>query len=181
MKLPKTFAWALVWVFSSLAGAAQLSNEVDNDVVKIFKHPGGVRGIAFSRSGKLLATAGRDGTVRLWEVDGRSSDLPLTQGSEVGLVVLSDDGSRLLTVSDVESQLWDLSTTPAECLGHLAVKGWRKTTKRGSLSSRVRLAAGPIRAAAFSTDGKRLVTGGDDHAAQEQTLFRPVILDANGG
>ena len=39
-------------------------------------HDGEINGIAISPSGKLLATAGEDGAVRIWDLE-NSSDVPL--------------------------------------------------------------------------------------------------------
>ena len=74
-------------------------------------HPGPVWGIAFGRGG-LLATAGRDGTARLWDVrTGQPVGERLT-GHEDALTHLafSPSGDLLATASDDgTARLWPLT------------------------------------------------------------------------
>src|SRR5207245_4476500 len=75
----------------------------------------GVRGVAFSRDGKLLATAGGDGTVRLWNpATGQPVGAPLPAGTGPGggvtAVAFSRDGKLLATAGgDGTVRTWQVS------------------------------------------------------------------------
>jgi WD domain, G-beta repeat len=74
-------------------------------------HTDVVSGVAFSPDGKLLATAGWDQTVRLWDVaTGKQRGEPLTDHTdEVWGVAFSPDGKLLASSSyDNTVRLWDL-------------------------------------------------------------------------
>ncbi|MFO0890221.1 MAG: protein kinase [Isosphaeraceae bacterium] len=119
-------------------------------------HQGPVHSVALAPDGRLLATGGEDGTVRLWDS---------TTGKEVAVlhgprkrpgtrnVAFSPDGRRLAgwvgNISfggnyrvDYDVWLWDVSTR-------------KQVAILGELHSEVR-------SLAFAPDGERLATGGDD-------------------
>jgi WD40 repeat protein len=77
-------------------------------------HSGAIRRWAFSRDGGRLATAGDDGTVRVWDLDGGQEPLVLPGPGEVGVLAFSRDGRRLVAASDSspgqgEVRIWDVS------------------------------------------------------------------------
>jgi WD40 repeat protein len=79
-------------------------------------HPETIWDVAFSPDGKLVATACRDGQLRLWEAATRKprpapGGQPMLHHADVECVVFSPDGKTLLTGSrDGTAQLWDVAT-----------------------------------------------------------------------
>ena len=81
------------------------------EVYRLNGSKGGTQAITFTPDGKLLASGGRDGTVRLWDVttgaERRRFDGHL---GEVYNLAVSPDGKRLITSgSDGLAFVWDLT------------------------------------------------------------------------
>lgn len=109
-------------------------------------HDGEVRDVAFSPDGRIMATAGDGGALRLWDAGTREPvGAPLT--GHTGMVngaAFSPDGTTLATAStDGTLRLWDLAGRRAvgePLTGH----------------------AGVVTGVAFSPDGRLVVSGGAD-------------------
>src|SRR5262245_12058286 len=80
-------------------------------------------GVAFSRDGRALATAGSDGAVCLWEVATRRRLAVLRHEGEACQPAFSPDGATLATtgIADRLGKLWDVSFLRS-------LKGHRKAT-----------------------------------------------------
>jgi WD40 repeat protein/DNA-binding SARP family transcriptional activator len=151
-----------------------------------------INGIAFSPDGKLLATAGNEGSIVLWDLAGRASiGRPLRPGgSLVTAVAFSPDGRTLasgvdngtvvLTRVPDGTLLYELSATGGPDTSAVAFSRDGKTLAAAGFDGRVRLwdprtgaARGPAWAAAggavlsvsFSPDGSVLATSGSDGTA----------------
>jgi WD40 repeat protein len=161
----------------------------------LFRHPGQVLNVILSPDGKLIATTCSDGNVRLWDVASRTLAFPPMPHPEVMRWLTFSPGGKWLASTNKkgEARVWDVATgavvgevfphanmgltfSPDETL--LATAGGGKEINGDANRGRVwEVATGklvmhttPYRFSAsavdFSADGKRLLTGSIDGAAQ---------------
>ncbi|MBD2356212.1 hypothetical protein H6G41_16525 [Tolypothrix sp. FACHB-123] len=123
-------------------------------------HVRGVKSVQFSPDGKYLATAGEDGTARLWDTTGKK--LLQLRGYQdlVYSVQFSLDGKYLVTVEGYSTvRLWDISGKElAQLRGH----------------------QGGVYSVQFSPNGKYLVTAGGDGTARLWDISGKELVQLRG-
>lgn len=150
------------------------------------EHEGGATSLAFGSDDKILFSAGYDGKVRAWDLEGRSLPRVLQgSGPAIWTIDVSPDGSLLAAGSeDAAIRIWNLhSAAPPRVLRGHERNVWEvrfspdgKSLASGSFDRSARVwdvtTGKPLRTLtghqqavvglAFSPDGKLLVTCGDD-------------------
>jgi WD40 repeat protein len=102
-----------------------------------------VDGLSFSDDGRMLATAGEDGTIQIWDLAGGQVKKAISGGDKITALRFGRGGMTLASASGNGSvNLWELET--------------------GALRLQLKKHSAAVNAIAFSTDGNLLATGGDD-------------------
>jgi len=109
-------------------------------------HKGRILSMAFSPDGKMLASAGDDEGIKLWDVE-TGKELMTFYGHKQGVncVAFSPDGKKIASASnDFTVKLWDVMT------------GRELVPEMNHINI--------VNTVAFSPDGKTIVSGGNDEA-----------------
>ncbi|HYZ60977.1 MAG TPA: hypothetical protein VE650_00875 [Acetobacteraceae bacterium] len=152
--------WSLVVVLFLLAGAARAAEPPQDPVLRIEAggHTGSVPRMAIDRSGRILATAGYDKTVRLWALEDRGRPdrgqlavlrPPIGPGAEGELyaVALTPDGRRVFA-GGATGGTWNTTFSI-----------YVFDTERAALAGQLGGLPSPINDLAVSRDGTRLAAG----------------------
>ena len=153
-----------IWIYDARTGA---------EVALLSGHQGDVLAIAYASNGKMLASAGRDETVRLWNPKTGESLATLTgHGGLVTGVAFSPDGKQLVSGSgdatvclwsiQTRRQLWSSDTPQAQEQGiqDPAIREAFDLPPLPYKSPFEKLAFQWVLAVAYSPDGKTLASSG---------------------
>ena len=168
-------------VFSSdgrrlLAGAldktAKLWDAQTGYLLRTFKHEGyfGVSSVAFSPDGQNVLTASGD-TIQLWDAESGRLLRKFDHGHTVTSIAITRDFTRLASAS---GDVLDISSEGTAGIGDKTVKIW--DLSNGQLLRTLKGHSGGVKAVAFSPDGARLLSAGQDTTANLWNVHNGELL-----
>lgn len=122
-------------------------------IERSFYHENRVRSVALSDDGRLAVSGSDDQTAKLWDLQAGKALFTWQHDAEVLTVAISPRGGRALTVAKYDKAVvWDTAT--GKPVGELPLSS--TAIKRGQA----------FVSAAFSADGRQLLTGNSDRLVQ---------------
>ncbi len=143
----KLWRYSLIVLAGSLACCSRPAGVPSGSAPEVFPqlgHSNTVNAVVFSSDGHMLASVGKDGAAKLWDVSAQRELRTFRRGDELHAVAFSPDDKTLATGGrDGAVVLWELGTGRALRVlnGH----------------------ARQVNAVAFSPDGRIVASGSDDH------------------
>ena len=135
---------------------------------RLGQHEAGVTA-TFSRDGRLIVTANMDGLAQIWEAASyRSVGAPIGQRTGIRTAVFSPDEQHVVTIGSCEKSE---VTQPCDNVARV----W--LTASGQPLAEMRGHTRRLNSAAFSSDGKLIVTASEDGTARiwEASSGRPLL------
>jgi WD40 repeat protein len=154
-----------------------------------FSQASGVRSMSYAPDGGWLATCGKDGVIRVWDVEARQ-ELYTLHHHGVRALAFAPDGRHLASAgSDKTARIWDLATrqeilrlTHDDAVWTLAYAPEGEFLATGGADGTVRIwnlayrhvthrfRHRAVRALSYAPDGTQLASGGDDRQVRIWSL-----------
>ena len=144
--------YSLIVLAGGLACCAHPAGVAPGSAPEVFPqlgHSNTVNAVTFSSDGRRLASVGKDGTAKLWDVSAQRELRTFRRSDELDSAAFSRDDKTLATGGrDGAVVLWELGT------------GREQRVLKGH--------ARQVNAVAFSPDGRTIASGSDDHMIKQQ-------------